>query len=81
MEKEEIASFNSLKVKIYKEEKESKENESKIKVPVALKSYFEDYKKYNGFTNQIQSGLITPSSGANSVKVEQVDSSDLVDSE
>ena len=81
LEKEEIASFNSLKVKIYKEEKEDEKDENKIKIPTTFKSYFEDFRKYNGFINQIESGLITLSSGANSVKVEQIDSSDLVDSE
>ena len=79
--KEEITSLSSLKVKIYKDEKEDEKDENKIKIPTTFKSYFEDFRKYNGFINQIESGLITPSSGANSVKVEQIDSSDLVDSE
>ena len=79
--KEEIASFSTLKVKIYKEEKEDQKNENKIKIPLTFKFYFEDYKRYKGFINQIESGIITPSSGADSGKVEQIDSSDLVNSD
>ena len=81
LEKEEVASFSTLKVKIYKEEKEDKKDEIKIKIPITFKSYFEDFKRYNKFINQIESGLITPSSGVDSGKVEQNDSSDLVNSE
>ena len=81
LEKEEVATFNPLKVKIFIEKKEDKKNDNKIKIPVTFKSYFEDFKKHRGFTNQIDSGLITPSTGGNSAQVEQVDSSDLVNSD
>ena len=79
--KEEIASFSTLKVKIYKEEKKDQKNENKIKIPLTFKFYFEDYKRYKGFINKIESGIITPSSGADSGKIEQIDSSDLVNSD
>ena len=79
--KEEITSFNSLKVKVYKEDTKNEKNENKIIIPLTFKSYFEDYKKNKVFINQTESGLITSSKVADSGKVEQVDSSDLVNSE
>ena len=82
LEKEEIASFNPLKVKIYKEEKEDQKDENKIKIPATFKSYFEDYKKYRLSIYKIESGFIFKSNeGPDSVQVEQIDSSDLVNSE
>ena len=81
LEKEEIASFRPLKVKIYKNEEEDHKNKSMIKIPVTFKFYFEDYKRYKKFINQVESGIITPSSGADSGEVEQIYSSDLVNSE
>ena len=79
--KKEVDSFRPLKVKIYKEEKEDQKNENKIKIPTTFKIYFEDYKKYKGFINQIESGFVTPSSDPDSIKAEQMDSSDLVNSD
>ena len=81
LEKKEVATFSPLEVKTYKEKKDSQKNEFKIKVPVTFKSYFEDYKKYSGFIYQVESGLVTPSSGPDSVQVEQINSSDLVNSD
>ena len=81
LEKEELSKFSSLKVKIYKDEVETQKEECKIKVPEKFKNYFEDFRKFKWLINQIESGIITPSSGANSIKAEQVDSSDLVNSE
>ena len=79
--KEEITSFSSLKVKIYKEKKEDEKDENKIKIPTTFKFYFEDYKKHRGLINQIELGLITPSSSNDSAQVDQIDSSDLVNSD
>ena len=81
MEKEEIALFSPLKVKIYKEKKEDEKDENKIKIPTTFKFYFEDYKKHRGLINQIELGLITPSSSNDSAQVDQIDSSDLVNSD
>ena len=83
--KEEITSFSSIKVKVYKEEIEDQKDENKIKIPKTFKSFFEDFKKNdkknNCDVNQIESGLITSSKFANSDQIGQVDSSDLVNSE
>ena len=79
--KEELTSFSSIKVKIYKEEIDIKKDENKIKIPETFKSFFEDFKKNNGVINQNRSGFITSSKVSGSGKVEQVDSSDLVNSE
>ena len=79
--KEEITSLSSLKVKVYKEETEEEKNENKIKIPITFKSYFEDYKKFKGIINQVESGIINSSNIVDSTKVEQVDSSDLVNSD
>ena len=81
LEKKEIATFSPLKVKIYKNKKENQKFTNKIKIPVTFKTYFEDYKKYSGFINQVESGLITPSSEPDSAQIEQINSSDLVNSE
>ena len=81
LEKEEITSLNPLKVKIFKDEKEDQKNKNKIIIPSTFKSYFEDFKKRGNFINQIESGLVTPSSAADSGQVEQANSSDLVDSD
>ena len=82
LEKEEISSFCPLKVKIYKEEKkEDQKDEIIVKIPATFKSYFEDYKKYRGVINQVESGNIPPSHDVESTQFEQIDSSDLVDSE
>ena len=75
--KEEITSLSSLKVKIYKDEKD----ENKIKIPKTFKIYFEDYKKCKGIINQIESGINNSSNIDDSAKVEQVNSSDLVNSD
>ena len=80
LEKDEISTFNPLKVKVFKEEKEDLKEENKIKIPLTFKNYFEDYKKNKEFINQTKSGIITPST-TESVKTEQVDSSDLVNSD
>ena len=80
LEKDEISSFNPLKVRVYKEEKEDQKNEIKIKIPLTFKSYFEDFKKNREFINQVESGLITPSA-TEPIKTEQFESSDLVESE
>ena len=81
--KEEITSFNSLKVKIYKEEieDEKEKNENKIIIPETFKHYFEDNKRYKKIINKIESGIFTSSIINGSAKAEQVDSSDLVNSE
>ena len=79
--KEEITSFRSLKVKVYKDEIKEEEDENKIKIPEKFKYYFEDYKKNKDVINQIESGLINSLTAVDSAKVEQVDSSDLVNSE
>ena len=81
LEKEEVASFNPLKIKIYKEKKEDQKDDNKIKMPVTFKSYFEDFKRNQEVINQIKSGLVTPSTGTNSAQAEQIDSSDLVNSD
>ena len=79
--KKEVDSFRPLKVKIYKEEKEDQKNENKIKIPTTFKIYFEDFKRNQEVINQIKSGLVTPSTGTNSAQAEQIDSSDLVNSD
>ena len=79
--KEEITSFSSLKVKIYKEEIEEEKDENKIKIPESCKNYFEDYRKYKGVLNNIESGINTKSNNDGSIKDQQIDSSDLVNSE
>ena len=79
--KEEITSFSSLNVKIYKDETEDEKDENKIKIPKTFKIYFEDYKKCKGIINQIESGIINSSNIDDSAKVEQVNSSDLVNSD
>ena len=76
IEKEEVTSFNPLKVKIYKEEMEEQNHQNEIKIPTTFKSYFEDLKKNKGLNHQVVSGL-----NSKSVPVQQVDSSDLVNSE
>ena len=81
LEKEEVDSFTPLKVKIYKDKNENQENENKIKIPLTFKFYFEDYKKFSRFINQIESGFDTKLSGTDSDQVEQIDSSDLANSE
>ena len=81
LEKEEVAFFNPLKVKIYKEEKEDHQDKFKIIAPLTFKSYFEDYKKYKEFINQVESGPVTSSNIDDSAQEEQANSSDLVDSE
>ena len=81
MEKEEIALFSPLKVKIYKEKKEDEKDENKIKIPTTFKIYFEDYKKYKGFISQIESNLVISSNDHDSIQIEQIDSSDLVNSD
>ena len=43
--KEELTSFNSLKVKIYKEKTDEQKDENKIKIPETSKPFFEDFKK------------------------------------
>ena len=68
-------------MKVYKDEIKEEEDENKIKIPEIFKSYFEDYKKNKDVINQIESGLINSSTAVDSAKVEQVDSSDLVNSE
>ena len=80
MEKEEISSFTPLKVKIYKEEKEDQKDGNKIKIPTTFKNYFEDFSKKRECTNQTESVFINPSN-IGPVKFEQIESSDLVDSE
>ena len=80
LQKIEVASFNPLKVKVYKDEKEEQKDETKIKIPSTFKSYSEDYKKNKGFINKNESGFII-SSNVNSVQTEQIESSDLVNSE
>ena len=89
LEKEEVASFIPLKVKVYKDEEEGrkedkktdKKNENKIKIPIMFKTFFENYKRYKGFINQIESGIVIPTTGTDSVQVEQNNSSDLVNSD
>ena len=81
MEKEEVVSFSPLKVKIYNEKIEDQKEENKIKIPMTFKSYFEDFKRYREFTNHVESGIVTQTRDANSIQTEQIDSSDLVDSE
>ena len=80
LQKIEVASFNPLKVKVYKDEKEDQKDETKIKIPLTFKSYLEDYKKNKGLINKNESGFIIPSN-VNSVQTEQIESSDLVNSE
>ena len=80
LEKEELSSFIPLKVKVYKEEKEEEKEENKIKTPTTFKNYFEDFRKKRESINQTEPGFINPSN-AQPVKVEQIESSDLVDSE
>ena len=79
--KEEITSLSSLKVKIYKDEIEDEKDENKIKILKTFKIYFEDYKKCKGIINQIESGIINSLNIDDSTKVEQVNSSDLVNSD
>ena len=81
LEKEEVISFNPLKVKVYKNEigTEHQNNKIEIIIPITLKHYFEDIQKYRGLVYQIESGII--SSNTNLIQTEQVDSSDLVNSE
>ena len=79
--KEELTSFNTLKVKVYKNEIEDQNVENRIKIPQTFKSYFEDFKKNRDNINKIESGITTSLNVANSIPVDQVDSSDLVNSE
>ena len=81
LEKKEVASFSPLKVKVYSEKIEDQKEENKIKIPVTFKSYFEDYKRYRGFINQVESGVVSQTSDPNSAQIEQIDSSDLVNSD
>ena len=78
--KEEILSFNPLKVKIYKEEIETQNHKSEIKIPTTFKRYFEDFQKNKNIISQIESGIISHSN-INSAQIEQIESSDLVNSE
>ena len=81
LEKNEVASFNPLKVKVYKEEKNDLKNVNKIKIPVVtFQSYFEDFKKNTEFIKEIEYGPIIPSN-VDLDKTEQVDSSDLANSD
>ena len=81
MEKKEVSSFSLLKVKIYNEKIEDQKEENQIKIPVTYKFYFEDFKRYRRFINQVESGIISQPSDANSAQIEQIDSSDLVNSD
>ena len=79
--KKEVSSFRPLKVQFYKEKKEDQKDENKIKIPTTFKIYFEDYKKYKGFISQIESNLVISSNDHDSIQIEQIDSSDLVNSD
>ena len=80
IEKEEVSSFSSLTVKIYKEEIEDQKHKSEIKIPITFKHYYEDFQKNKNLINQLESGLIT-TSNTNSIQDEQINSSDLVNSD
>ena len=77
--KEELTSFNSLKVKIYKNEIEGQKNKNEIKNQEAF--FYENDQKNNGVINQIESSVVNSSNSHYSIHVEQVANSDLVDSE
>ena len=79
MGKEKISSFSPLKVKIYKEEKEDPISENKIKISATCKFFFEDFKKHNKFISKIEPDTIA--SNADFIRLEQIESSDLVNSE
>ena len=79
LEKEEIKSFSTLKVNVYKEKKKPN-YKSEIKIPTTFKHYFEDFQKNMDLINQIESGDVAPSN-ANSIQDEKVESSDLVNSD
>ena len=78
-EKQEVISFSPLKVKVYKD-KTNQNHKSEIKLPTTFKHYFEDFQKNKDLINQIESGHI-PESNINSIQDEQVESSDLVNSD
>ena len=79
--KEEIASFKPLKVKSYKEEIEDNLDKIENKIPSTFKFFSEDYKKQKEFFYQIKPVFDTPFKGNDSVQLNQIDSSDLVNSE
>ena len=79
--KEEIASFNPLKVKSYKGEIEDQIEKIENKIPIKFKFYSEDYIKHKEFFNKIESNFDAPSRAVDSAQLNQVDSSDLVNSE
>ena len=79
IEKKEVVSFSPLKVKICKDKK-NQNLKSEIKLPTTFKHYLEDFQKNKDLINQIESGHI-PESNINSIQDEQVESSDLVNSD
>ena len=82
IEKKEVVSFSPLKVKICKDKK-NQNLKSEIKLLTTFKHYLEDFKKnksLKNLNNQIEQNRVALSN-VNSVNLEQVDSSDLVDSE
>ena len=79
LEKEEVNSFSPLNLEIYKDIKNHKPKKE-IKIPITFKSYFEDFQNNKEIINKIISGDKT-SSNDNSIQAEQIDSSDLVNSE